>query len=596
MRRLGVLCVCVILAAACGDTGDAGSDVTLGPASPSVASEAERTTTLTPTPSPPTTSTTEPPPVAPSYLIWGWSGVTRVEAGRSELLVAEPVAAAVDDGAGGVVFHSIGMRPGYAWLPAGADRPIPLDLDGGELTLIFAMDGRPTAIVARSFEQMSRCEPGDFVSELTIRDLTTRDERFLMCHDDGPDGGESFTSYGGGLFSWVRWVAVGAQGTDVVVGFSDLNGEEVALQHNPFAQPCSPCGLSAALSPDGTLLAYALWPVAYWQQPEPPDGDYTSAYREWHEQHAGIPTQVVVMEMATGAEVFRTDVGPNVRVDRFDGRIVTVATTTGRTLLDIVSGAEFEAPPEVSAAAGFWTDVLASLDTDTTTYDEAQRIAGEYALRYGLETGVLWSDAFVTLNPGYWAVFSGHFSARDEALAGCAAIDTACYVRYVATAHVADPELGSSMLALGGDGLGLVAFGQPEHEVRALFERLFGSAPTAPGDEAGWVAYTGWEDLGLSLGFSRPAWEHYDGEGRFVGWQVRRGTGELDLRTPSGVGIGTTTAELRAIYGSEVVIPAEPDVCGARAVQLLGEDEGVVASLDDAGIVSMLVAGLGVGC
>ncbi len=32
-----------------------------------------------------------------------------------------------------------------------------------------------------------------------------------------------------------------------------------------------------------------------------------------------------------------------------------------------------------------------------------------------METGVLWSEGWLTLNPGYWAVFTGAFDTRDEA-------------------------------------------------------------------------------------------------------------------------------------------------------------------------------------
>ncbi len=153
-----------------------------------------------------------------------------------------------------------------------------------------------------------------------------------------------------------------------------------------------------------------------------------------------------------------------------------------------------------------------------------------------------------------------------------------------------------SITTLQGDGLGLIQFGDPETEVLELFERLFGSPPTDPGDEAGWVEYVGWEDLGLFLGFSRPEWSDYDGVYRFIGWQYRGGTVELDLRTASGVGVGTTTAELRVIYGDDLVVPTEPDVCAGLAVRLLGRDEGVVAHLHESGVVSAIWAGSQVGC
>jgi hypothetical protein len=127
-------------------------------------------------------------------------------------------------------------------------------------------------------------------------------------------------------------------------------------------------------------------------------------------------------------------------------------------------------------------------------------------------------------------------------------------------------------------------------------ERLIGSPPTDSGDEASWIEYVGWRDLGLYLGFSRPDYEHHDGVSRLVGWQYHGGSSEFDLRTAQGVGVGTTTAELRAIYGDEVAIPTEPDECGGPGLRLPGPDYGIVMLLAEAGVVQSLMAGLQVGC
>jgi len=62
-------------------------------------------------------------------------------------------------------------------------------------------------------------------------------------------------------------------------------------------------------------------------------------------------------------------------------------------------------------------------------------------------------------------------------------------------------------------------------------ERLLGAPPTERGEQSSWVEYVGWEDVGLFLGLSRPTWEQFDGVARFVGWQHRGGTDELDLST-----------------------------------------------------------------
>lgn len=100
----------------------------------------------------------------------------------------------------------------------------------------------------------------------------------------------------------------------------------------------------------------------------------------------------------------------------------------------------------------------------------------------------------------------------------------------------------------------------------------------------------------VRFGFSRPMSEDYDGISRLVGWQYHGEADEPALKTAHGVRIGTTTAELRAIYGDTLIVPTEPDVCAARSVQFRGRDEGIVAFLDETGVVRALLAGLGVGC
>lgn len=615
--RLVVWVLAAVLVASACDASDDGSAASTSPSTAATSAPSDTTSATTTTTSPNPSTTTTAPGATPTYLVYGWEGVTRVHGDTSEQLATEPVRWATRDGAGGVVFSSVAEQPGWVWMSAGADRPLRISLgDDGwpRLRSVFLLEDRPSALVSRSFEGMSLCEPRDYFQELTILDLETGEERLLMCHNEGPDAGEFFTSYGGSLFSSVAWLAVGASGTNSFLWFYNLNGERVPVEHNPFAESCAPCQLSAELSPDGSLLAYALWPTAYWQQPEPPDGDYTRAHREWYARQQHIATEVVVMEMTTGAEVFRTEVAADGRLTDFDGRFATVTGEDGyitdpgidsrRLLIDIAIGETFEAPPAMNEGAGFWTAILASLDTDTSGYDDAQRLAGELAFKHGLATGVMWSCGFLTMNPGHWAVFTGHFDTQEQAAAQCDAIDTACYPRYVATAYTIDPELGRSMLTLEPDGLGLVEFGDPEHEVVALFERILGSRPTDVGG-AEWVEYVGWTDFGLYLGFSRPGsedgfsrpgYEDYDIP-RLVGWQSYGGSVELDLNTPSGVGVGATIADLREIYDDDLVIPTEPYDCIGFGVWLLGPDRGIWAELhEETGVVQGLSAGAQVGC
>ena len=393
--------------------------------------------------------------------------------------------------------------------------------------------------------------------ELMIQDLPTGDERFLMCHGLGPDDEDRITSFGGGLFSWVTWIYTSGP-TASILRFYDLDGNEVYVEHNPFAESCAPCHLSAELSPDGSFLAYALWPTAYWQQPDPSDGDDSRAYREWYEQQQDVPTQVVVMEMATGVELFRTSAVADATIIGFDGRIVSVATTTGRQLVDIETGESYAAPPAVTEPAGFWTVMLASLDNTVMDYDAAQLVAGELASQLDVETGVLWSDGFVTLNPGYWAAFTGHFATRNQALTHCEALGTDCYARYVATPSVTG-------ITLRANGLGVVSFGEPAEDAMATMASVLGPPdrevvvdPVAEQDPMpyGYAAeryfrLSGWDGPGLYLVFSDSNYYRDDGVPHFVGWGVTR----PGLETEVGIGVGSRVADLVGAYGDNVTLP-----------------------------------------
>jgi len=214
---------------------------------------------------------------------------------------------------------------------------------------------------------------------------------------------------------------------------------------------------------------------------------------------------------------------------------------------------------------------------------------------------VMWSDGFITLNAGYWAVFTGHFDTRAEADALCQSLDVSCYPRYVATADTIDLELARDRIVLEPDGLGVASFGAPEAEVMTLFERILGSPPTGSYDEAGWVEYLGWEDHGLYLGFSREWHDDWDEDPRprFIGWQLHLGSADNGLATSTGVGIGTTLAELRSIYGEDLVVH-EGSVCDTEYdeswVAIGGPPPITVRLHPDIGVVSALFAGVQTGC
>jgi hypothetical protein len=158
-------------------------------------------------------------------------------------------------------------------------------------------------------------------------------------------------------------------------------------------------------------------------------------------------------------------------------------------------------------------------------------------------------------------------------------------------------------ITLRGDGLGIVSFGQPADEVLAILERVIGSPPSDQGAEADWIEFVGWSELGLYVGFDTPMSSEFTGESRLLGWDAFGPVGGPRPTTAEGVGVGSTLAELRAAYGDRLDVATEPDECaGDWVVQIrtAGGDIGIIGVLDrepaDEALVSMLHAGIGVGC
>ena len=81
----------------------------------------------------------------------------------------------------------------------------------------------------------------------------------------------------------------------------------------------------------------------------------------------------------------------------------------------------------------FWTAILMSVDYLTEDFDRAINKAYD-VLALGLPVGLLISDDFPSLNPGYVVVYSGRFSSFEDAKAWCEQITTSvgsCYARNV---------------------------------------------------------------------------------------------------------------------------------------------------------------------
>lgn len=161
----------------------------------------------------------------------------------------------------------------------------------------------------------------------------------------------------------------------------------------------------------------------------------------------------------------------------------------------------------------------------------------------------------------------------------------------------------SGSLVLRGDGLGIVDFGLPADDVTRTLEQLIGSPPTDPWAEAEWIQFIGWSDHGLYVGFDTPMYSEYEDVSRFRGWQYNGPADGMEIRTAEGAGVGTTVAELRALYGDRLQIPTEPDECTGDWTYRITSPSGEAQlhgaldqpSADQARIVTMH-AGLGVGC
>ena len=127
-------------------------------------------------------------------------------------------------------------------------------------------------------------------------------------------------------------------------------------------------------------------------------------------------------------------------------------TTTGSTTSTTetpatVTSATTTLPTPSTEAWDTWTLILASIEVgESGAEDQAREIAA------GLDgAGVLFSDDYPSLNPGYWVVYKGEFPSGRAAGDWCGEIpdDLTCYPRY----------LGPDVSPLAGAGHALVIDG-----------------------------------------------------------------------------------------------------------------------------------------
>jgi hypothetical protein len=247
--------------------------------------------------------------------------------------VDDPVATVWSDGAGGLLFT-------YHW-DAEVDEPwairrLPADTTEPEVVAseyqgaysVVNFDGR-TAVVR--YDSEDRCVDGS----IGVYDLETgAREDFVVCSGVG-DVGWFPSAYGGGLFVGVRWDDLGSCRTISGILFWDRSGTDIEVATNPYplygrvesAVDWIPSEINARISPDGRLLAYRFRPDNKWPCPEYDD----VPYEDWLEESRKIPGVVVVLDIATGTEIFRVDSEAEERLTDFDGRFLVLTTADWRS-------------------------------------------------------------------------------------------------------------------------------------------------------------------------------------------------------------------------------------------------------------------------
>ncbi len=161
------------------------------------------------------------------------------------------------------------------------------------------------------------------------------------------------------------------------------------------------------------------------------------------------------------------------------------------------------APPGLEPPFDSWTVILASLPVDEFTEEQARERLAELAPPDG---GVLASDDYPSLNPGFWVVYSGVFERRRPAENHCASLGVECYHRYLGPATDEAPVLANGQALLWVQTeflLDLVAVsldtgGVVRTIVEERGEAEFPSPPEIAPDGASALVQIGFEDFWFS--------------------------------------------------------------------------------------------------
>jgi len=102
-------------------------------------------------------------------------------------------------------------------------------------------------------------------------------------------------------------------------------------------------------------------------------------------------------------------------------------------------------PPSFPRIDPAWVGIIRSFDIDNVPYSRAVAEADELTAR-GITADVLFSSQYGSMNPGYWVVYSGVFSSRDQASDHCVSIQpmlfATCYPREADFYVAATPPAG----------------------------------------------------------------------------------------------------------------------------------------------------------
>jgi peptidoglycan hydrolase-like protein with peptidoglycan-binding domain len=559
--RTPIAVVALLLAASCGGNGGSSVPVT-APSAPD-----STPTTLQPS----TPDSTKPAATTPfdeldewpaSYLRFGADGVVRVTADSTEQwLVEGPVGWATSDGSGGVLFTKWSAeRFGPTWWQPADRRDAVIASPGDDPLIPARLNGDPVAVGSLSTDD---CESNG-AGHMVARDLESGTTTTLQCWVGGQDSGQEPDSFGGGLYVGVAWNAVHATGTSTATGlvFRNESGDVIEHPHNPFPGDCAPCELTAALSPNGSLLASVHRPDAVPYRPE--------GQEAWWIETQDTPATLRIYSLTTGDVVYDRPLSagalPPFFGSWYDGRFVVLGPDRFEypPLHQDVTGDPVRRLQQMLVNEGFDIEIDGTFGPATQTAVEAF-----HADRFGDSRSTVNTDTWTEL--GAPAIIIDTHTGNAVEVPGAVALEVTFADDTAAWSGDDAPD--SAILRL--NGIGPYAFGHEADEVEDwLTERL------GPPDEEiveagqlGWpleacderrAAY--WPDTGLTV-----AYTDRDGSGtctatpRLAAWMLYEdapwfsehhaddtpSTPDLELRgvtTGAGIGLGSSVAEMRAVH------------------------------------------------